>query len=89
MGTEKPQSMNTLQLIKARATRSRALEQARKQMAKSFCETPHIDATHTAVPAEQGKRLTYRGVAYYPNQGNKTAKAGRELRYRGIGYGMY
>ena len=88
MGTEIA-VMNTLQLIKARATRSRALEQARKQMAKAFCETSHVDATHTATAAPQDKQLTYRGAPYTPNQGNSTAKAGRELRYRGVGYGMY
>ena len=88
MGTE-IDGMNTLQLIKARATRTRALELARKQMAKAFGVTPHTDATHTDVTTAQVKTLTYRGVAYTPSKGNRTATAGRELRYRGVRYGMY
>ena len=41
--------MNTLQLIKARTTRTRAMQRARLQMAKAFGSTDHIDATHTPV----------------------------------------
>ena len=39
--------MNTLQLIKARTTRTRAMQRARLQMAKAFGSADHIDApTH-------------------------------------------
>ena len=41
--------MNTLQLIKARTTRTRAMQLARLQMAKAFGSADNIDATHTPV----------------------------------------
>ena len=39
--------MNTLQLIKARTSRTRAMQRARLQMAKAFGSADHTDATHT------------------------------------------
>ena len=39
--------MNTLQMIKARTTRSRAIQLVRLQMAKAFGSADHIDDTHT------------------------------------------
>ena len=58
--------MNTLQLIKARTTRTRAMQRARLQMAKAFGSADHIDATHTPVGVGQKPQLRYRGVAYDP-----------------------
>ena len=55
--------MNTLQLIKARTTRTRAMQRARLQMAKAFGSADHIDATHTPLGVGQKPQLRYRGVA--------------------------
>ena len=49
--------MNTLQLIKARTTRTRAMQRARLQMAKAFGSADHIDATHTPVGSGQKSQL--------------------------------
>ena len=81
--------MNTLQLIKARANRSKALEQARKQMAKAYGSDAHVDVSHTEVRAQNPKPLVHRGVTYQPGNGNQLSTGGRELRYRGICYGIY
>ena len=88
MGTEQG-VMNTLQLIKARATKSRAVELARKQMAIAFSDVAHIDETHTNPSAQKTLQLTYRGVPYTPRRGNQVSRSGRVLRYRGISYGLY
>jgi len=81
--------MNTLQLIKARTTRTRAMQRARLQMAKAFGSADHIDRTHTPVGFAGKTQLRYRGVAYDPVQQEQEATGGRELRYRGVSYGMY
>lgn len=90
MGTEPRGVMNTLKLIKARTNKSRAVEQARKLMAKSFHAAAHTDADHPAITSSKPeKKLTYRGVAYEPTRSNQQALGGRELRYRGVAYGLY
>ena len=81
--------MNTLQLIKTRTTRTRAMQRARLQMAKAFVRADHIDATHTPVGFAGKPQLRYRGVAYNPVQQEQEATGGRELRYRGVSYGVY
>ena len=81
--------MNSLQLIKARTTRSRAIQRARLQMAKAFGSAEHIDASHTPLGFSQKTQLRYRGVAYDPIQQDQEATGGRELRYRGVSYGVY
>ena len=81
--------MNTLQLIKARASKTQALEQARKQLTKAYGSDAHTDRSHTDVVDQASKCLTYRGVAYDPQSGNKESTGGRELRYRGVRYGVY
>ena len=81
--------MNTLQLIKARTTRTRAMQRARLQMAKAFGSADHIDSNHTPVGFAGKTELRYRGVAYAPIQQEQEATGGRELRYRGVSYGMY
>ena len=81
--------MNTLQLIKARATRTRAMQRARLQMAKAFGSADHTDATHTSVDFAGKPQLHYRCVAYDPVQQEQEATGGRNLRYRGVSYGMY
>ena len=81
--------MNTLQLIKARTTRTRAIQRARLQMAKAFGSADHIDAPHTPVGVGQKPQLRYRGVAYDPIHQDQEATGGRELRYRGVSYGVY
>ena len=58
--------MNTLQLIKARTTRTRAMQRARLQMAKAFGSADHTDATHTPLGSVNKPQLRYRGVAYNP-----------------------
>ena len=81
--------MNTLQLIKARTTRTRAVQRARLQMAKAFSSAEHIDAAHTPMVFVQKPQLRYRGVAYEPVQQDQKATGGRDLRYRGVSYGLY
>ena len=88
MGTE-PGVMNTLQLIKARATKSRAVELARKKMAMAFSDVAHVDDTHTDPTVSKPSQLIYRGVPYTPRDGNQVSRSGRDLRYRGIRYGVY
>ena len=81
--------MNSLQLIKARTTRSRAIQRARLQMAKAFGSADHIDATHTPLSSAHKPQLRYRGVAYDPVQQEQEATGGRDLRYRSVSYGLY
>ena len=81
--------MNTLQLIKARTARSRAVQLARLQMAKAFRVPEHTDAVHTPVGRTAKSRLRYRGVAYEPVKDQQQALGGRDLRYRGVTYGLY
>ena len=81
--------MNTLQLIKARTSRGRAVELARKQMARAFSSVSHIDSSHTDPSDLESDQLTYRGVPYASRQGNQVYRSGRVLRYRGISYGVY
>lgn len=81
--------MNSLQLIKARTTRSRAIQRARLQMAKAFGSADHIDATHTPLGSTHKPQLRYRGVAYDPVQQEQEATGGRDLRYRSVSYGLY
>ena len=81
--------MNSLQLIKARTTRARAIQRARLQMAKAFGSADHIDATHTPLSSAHQPQLRYRGVAYDPLQQEQEATGGRDLRYRSVRYGLY
>ena len=81
--------MNTLQRIKERATKSRALELARLQMAKAFRNADYTDATHTPTGQRRKPQLRYRGIAYTLSSNDQVATKGRELRYRGILYGVY
>lgn len=81
--------MNSLQLIKARTTRSRAIQRARLQMAKAFGSADHIDATHTPLGSASKPHLRYRVVAYGPVQQEQEATGGRDLRYRSVSYGLY
>jgi len=81
--------MNALQLIKARTTKSRALQLARLQMAKAFGKPDHVDAAHTPLRTWQTPQLRYRGVTYERQSGDQHATGGRELRYRGVSYGLY
>ena len=82
--------MNTLNLIKSRTVRNKALEQARKQMAKAFSAVAHTDQTHSQ-PGQAGSQrsLTYRGASYVNQNCNQVATRGRDLRYRGVSYGLY
>ena len=81
--------MNTLQLIKTRTTRSRAIQTARLQMAKAFRFPEHTDAVHTPVGRGTKSKLRYRGVAYESANDQQQALGGRGLRYRGVTYGLY
>ena len=81
--------MNTLQLIKARAIKTQAIDQARLQMAKAFRNPDHIDADHTPLRPVRTRELRYRGVAYEPMHQQQEATGGRDLRYRGVTYGVY
>ena len=81
--------MNALQLIKARTTKSRAIQLARLQMTKAFGRPDYTDQTHTPVNHQRKTPLRYRGVAYEPSSGDQTATGGRDLRYRGVSYGLY
>ena len=81
--------MNTLQRIKERTTRSKALEMARLQMAKAFRNADYTDAAHTPTGQRRKPQLRYRGIAYTPVSDDQVATKGRELRYRGAVYGVY
>ena len=82
--------MNTLQLIKSRTIKTRAIDQARLQMARAFDHPVHIDRTHTPLQhTTKQSQLCYRGVTYEPPTTNQNAKGGRDLRYRGVTYGVY
>ena len=81
--------MNTLQRIKERTTRSKALEMARLQMAKAFRNADYTDAAHTPTGQRRKPQLRYRGIAYTPVSNDQVATKGRELRYRGAIYGVY
>ena len=81
--------MNTLQRIKERTTRSKALEVARLQMAKAFRNADYTDAAHTPIGQRRKPQLRYRGIAYTPVSNDQVATKGRELRYRGAIYGVY
>jgi len=81
--------MNTLQLIKTRTMRHKAVERARLQMTRDFANGEHTDAHHTAVHQNGCRTLCYRGVPYQPVHDQQQATAGLELRYRGIRYGVY
>ena len=82
--------MNTLQLIKSRTIKTRAIDQARLQMARAFDHPVHTDRAHTSPQGTTPQfPLCYRGVKYEPLTINQKAKGGRELRYRGIAYGVY
>ena len=80
--------MNTLQLIKARTVRNRAIETARTQMARAFRSPGHTDRVHTPVNTTT-KVLRYRGVAYEPVDPQQHPSGGRELRNRGVSYDVY
>ena len=80
--------MNTLQLIKARAVRTQAIETARIEMAKAFRHPVHTDRVHTPVGSKT-KVLRYRGVAYESIDQQQHPSGGRELRYRGVSYDVY
>lgn len=81
--------MNTLQLIKARAMKTQAIDRARLLMAKSFSNPEYTDADHTPLKASARTQLRYRGVAYEPNHQQQKATGGQDLRYRGVTYGVY
>ena len=71
--------MNTLNLIKSRTVRNKALEQARKQMAKAFRAVAHTDQTHSQLrQAGSQQSLTYRGASYVNQNCNQVATRGRD-----------
>ncbi|AII49245.1 hypothetical protein KR52_08820 [Synechococcus sp. KORDI-52] len=80
--------MNTLQLIKARAVRTQAIETARIEMAKAFRHPVHTDRVHTPIGVK-AKVLRYRGVAYQQVDQQQHPTGGQELRYRGVSYDVY
>lgn len=81
--------MNTLQLIKARALKTQAMDRARLLMAKTFGNPDYTDADHTPLKASTTSQLRYRGVAYEPTHQQQKATGGQDLRYRGVTYGVY
>ena len=81
--------MNTLQLIKARAVKSRAVDRARSAMVRAFRNPDFIDSQHTPLVRPHQSQLRYRGLAYDSNGQQQKATAGRTLRYRGVSYGVY
>ncbi|MDA9587408.1 DUF4278 domain-containing protein [bacterium] len=81
--------MNTLQLIKARAVKSRAVDHARSAMARAFRNPDYTDTQHTPLIRLRKPQLRYRGVAYEPIGQQQEATGGRDLRYRGVSYGVY
>jgi len=81
--------MNTLQLVKARAMKTKAMDRARLLMAKAFGNPDYTDADHTPLRASTTSQLRYRGVAYEPTHQQQKATGGQDLRYRGVTYGVY
>ena len=81
--------MNTLQLIKARAVKSRAVDRARSAMVRAFRNPDYTDRQHTPLVRPHKSQLRYRGIAYEPIGQQQEATAGRTLRYRGVSYGVY
>ena len=81
--------INTLQLIKARAVKSRAVDLARSAMVRAFRNADYTDNQHTPLVRPNKSQLRYRGVAYEPTGQQKEATGGRNLRYRGVSYGVY
>ena len=81
--------MNTLQLIKARAVKSRAVDLARAAMVRAFRNADFTDKQHTPLVRPHQSQLRYRGIAYEPIGQQQEATAGRTLRYRGVSYGVY
>ena len=81
--------MNTLQLIKARAVKSRAVDLARSAMVRSFRNADYTDNQHTPLVRPNKSQLRYRGIAYEPTGQQQEATGGRNLRYRGVSYGDY
>ena len=87
MGTEQG-VMNTLQLIKARATKAGQLNWQESRWQSPSPMLP-MWITHTNPNAEKTLQLTYRGVPYTPRGRSQVSRSGRVLRYRGISYGVY
>ena len=81
--------MNTLQLIKARAVKNRAVDRARSAMVRAFQNPDYTDTQHTPLVSSCKPQLRYRGIAYEPIGQQQEAKGGRNLRYRGVSYGVY
>ena len=81
--------MNTLQLIKARAVKSRAVDLARSAMVRAFRNADYTDKQHTPLVRPHQSQLRYRGIAYEPTGQQQEATGGRNLRYRGVSYGVY
>ena len=81
--------MNTLQLIKARAVKSRAVDLARAAMVRAFRNADYTDRQHTPLVRPHQSQLRYRGIAYEPIGQQQEATGGRNLRYRGVSYGVY
>ena len=81
--------MNTLQLIKARAVKSRAVDLARSAMVRAFRNADYTDQQHTPLARPTQSQLRYRGIAYEPIGQQQEATGGRNLRYRGVSYGVY
>ena len=81
--------MNTLQLIKARAVKNRAVDRARSAMVRAFQNAEYTDTQHTPLVPSRKPQLRYRGIAYEPIGQQQEAKGGRNLRYRGVSYGVY
>ena len=81
--------MNTLQLIKARAVKNRAVDRARSAMVRAFQNPEYTDTQHTPLVPSCKPQLRYRGIAYEPIGQQQEAKGGRNLRYRGVSYGVY
>ena len=81
--------MNTLQLIKARAEKSRTVELARSAMVRAFRNADYTDNQHTPLVRPNKSQLRYRGIAYEPTGQQQEATGGRNLRYRGVSYGVY
>lgn len=81
--------MNTLQLIKARAVKNRAVDRARSAMVRAFRNPDYTDTQHTPLVRSRKPQLRYRGIAYEPIGQQQEATGGRNLRYRGVSYGVY
>ena len=81
--------MNTLQLIKARAVKRRAVDLARSAMVRAFRNADYTDRQHTPLVRPHQSQLRYRGIAYEPIGQQQEATGGRNLRYRGVSYGVY